>query len=171
MKIIEGLKLIKELTIKAEDLRQKVRNNCAHLSIETPVYEKQGEQIAKWIQSHSDVVKEMLNLRHRINRTNFATEVPIELGGKKVTHTIDQWIVRRRELAKFELEMWHGLTDRNLKEGAMPPSTPGNPPTQVKIIRYYDPLKRDEAVELYRSEPGIIDRTLEVVNATTDLLD
>jgi hypothetical protein len=30
---------------------------------------------------------------------------------------------------------------------------------------------RDHKVELYRSEPLIIDRTLEVINATTDLLD
>lgn len=171
MKLIEALKLIKELQIKADDLRGKVKNHCADLDIETPVYPDQKKQVQEWIQSHSDTLKKILELRVAIQQTNLQTMVDIELNGKAVTKTIASWIHRRRDLATAELTMWHGLTDRNLKEGSIAASIAGGVPKDVKIRRYYDPAERDKKVELYRTEPGIIDRTLEVVNATTDLVE
>lgn len=171
MKLIQAMKQIKELQKKAEDLRGKVKNHSADLDFETPVYPDQKRQVAEWIQSHSDVLKEVLALRVAVQQTNLATNVTIELGGKQVTKTIAEWIHRRRDLANAELLMWGCLTDKGLKEGqALPTTTPGAPPTPVKIRRYYDPVERDHKVELYRTEPAIIDSTLEVVNATTDLL-
>jgi hypothetical protein len=115
-------------------------------------------------------MKKILELRTSIQRTNLATTVPIELGGKTVTKTIAEWIHRRRDLAKSELEMWGKLTDRNLKEGSIPSTMVGGEPKMVKLRRYYDPLERDKAVDLYRTEPGIIDRTLEVTNAISELV-
>lgn len=169
MKLIEAMKLIKELQVKREDLVSKVRGHCADLDFETPMYADQKRQVAEWIQSHSDVCREILRLRHLIQKTNLATVVAIELGGARVEKTIAEWIHRRRDLAGFELAMWSGLSDRGLKEGRMASSQPGGEPRDVKIRRYFDPLERDKKIELYRSEPGIIDRTLEVVNATTEL--
>lgn len=171
MKLIEGMKLIKELQRKAEDLRGKVKDYCADLDFETPMYPNQKKQIAEWIQAHRDILAEILKIRVNIQRTNLATEVTIELGGESVKKTIAAWIHRRRDLANEELAMWKGLTDKNLKEGNTQPSAPGVTPTPIKIRRYYDPVERDKAVEVYRSEPGIIDRNLEVVNATTDLTE
>lgn len=171
MKLIEAMKQNKELLKKAEDLRSKVKMHCVDLDFETPLYPDQKRQISEWIQAHSDVLKESLRLRTAIQRTNLATKVTIELDGKQVEKTIAEWIHRRRDLANAELLMWGCLTDKGLKEGqALPSTTPGAQPTPVKIRRYYDPVERDHKVELYRTEPGIIDRTLEVVNATTELL-
>lgn len=165
------MKLIKELQVKAEDLRGKVKQYCADLDFETPMYPDQRKQVSEWIQSHSDVLKEILGLRVNIQRTNLATQVEMEIGGKLVTKTIAEWIHRRRDLATAELSMWQGLTDKNLKESQILPSTaPGLTQREIKLRRYYDPSERDNKIELYRSEPGIIDRTLEVVNATTELL-
>lgn len=170
MKLIEGMKLIKELQVKAKDLREKVVQYCADLDFETPMYPDQKRQVSEWIQAHSDVLKEILKLRVNIQRTNIATPVEIEVGGKRVTKSIAEWIHRRRDLAASELQMWMGLTDKNLKEGQFLPATsPGVAPTPVRLRRYYDPTERDKAIEVYRSEPGVIDRTLEVVNAVTDL--
>ena len=171
MKLIEGMKLIKELQVKADDLRKKVGQYCADLDFETPLYVDQKRQVSEWMQSHSDIMKEILGLRFRIQKTNLATAVPVELGGKLITKTIAEWINRRRDLAKFELEAWSKLGDRNLKEGSIPSTIPGGEARLVKIRRYFDPLERDKKIELYRAEPGIVDRTLEVVNATTELLD
>ena len=171
MKLIEAMKLIKELQIKADDLRSKVKQYCADLDFETPMYPDQKKQIREWIQAHSDILKEILKLRLAIQQTNLVTNVDIQLNGSTVTKSIAAWIHRRRDLAASELTMWGGLTDKGLKEGQMLPTTsPGVPPTPVKIRRYYDPQERDKNVAIYRSEPGIIDRTLEVVNATTDLV-
>lgn len=172
MKLIEGMKLIKELQLKANDLRDKVKQYCADFDFETPMYPDQKRQISEWIQAHSDILKNILGLRVSIQRTNLATPVTIEIGGKSVSKTIAEWIHRRRDLAKEEFTMWAGLSDKGLKEGqTLPATSPGVAPTPVKLRRYYDPSERDAKVELYRSEPGIIDRTLEVVNATTDLIE
>lgn len=168
MKIIEALKDIKRLEEKVNDLANKISVYCADLDVETPVYPDQRGRIQEWLQSSRDSVKEATRLRLAIQKTNLATIVPIELGGVKVDHSISEWIIRRRLYAKFDEITWSKLTDRGLKEGIFK-NTTGND-FAVKIRRYYDPIERDKNVEVYRSEPGIIDRTLEVVNATTDLI-
>jgi len=172
VKLIQAMKLEKDLQKKAEDLRQKVSAYCADLSFETPVYGTDQQKVVDgWIQSHHDILKEIESLRYRVQKTNISTPVTIELGGKQITKSISEWIHRRRDLANTEMSMWRGLTDRGLKEGALPSTTPNGVPIEARIRRYYSPAQRDEKVELYRSEPSAIDSTLEVVNAVTDLLD
>lgn len=170
MKLIQAMKQLKDLAIKAEDLRVKVNKFCADLTIETPTYPDQKRQVAEWIQSHGDILKEILRLRFLIQKTNIATPVTIELEGKQVTKTIAEWIHRRRDLAKLEQGMWAQLTDRNLKEQNVQ-TTPGGAVTEIRIRRYYDPQERDRKTEIYRAEPSVIDATLEVVNATTEMLE
>jgi hypothetical protein len=171
MKLIQAMKKLKDLNGKAEDLRKKVNSNAANLSMETALYgENQAKQVAEWIQAHSDILKEILDLRVAISRTNLATHVTIELGGKQVTKCISAWVHRRRDLAQLELNMWAQLTDRNLKEQNVQ-TVAGGPVTAITIRRYYDPKERDVKMELYRTEPSIIDATMETVNAVTDLIE
>lgn len=170
MKLIQAMKKLKDLNIKTEDLRKKVSMNCASLSIETTLFPDPQAKITEWLQSHSDILKEILGLRVAIQRTNLATQVAIELDGKHVTKSIAEWIHRRRDLAKTEMSMWALLTDRNLKDQLIQTSKDG-PTTEVKLRRFYDPELRDQKIEAYRSEPSVIDATLEVINATTDLLE
>lgn len=169
MKLIEAMKKLKDLGVKAADLQTKVGNTCANLDIETPVYADPKGQVAEWIQAHSDILKEMLKLRVSIQRTNINTPVTIELGGVQVTKSIAEWIHRRRDLANLDMQMWSKLGDRGLREGMINQST-GAEARQVKIVRHFDPKERDIKIDLYRSEPSKIDATLEVVNAVTDLL-
>jgi len=169
MKIIEALKMLKDLQRKAEDLRGKVKQHSAHMNFETPVYPDQKGQVAAWIQSHSDLLKEILNLRVSIQKTNINTSVTIELSKKQVTKSIAEWIHRRRDLANFERDMWKQLTDRNLKEGTGMNSM--QQPIEVKIVRCYNPSERDERIMALESEPSQVDAKLEIVNATTDLIE
>ena len=169
MKLIEALKKIKELQKKAEDLRDLVKNHCARSSLESDKYQGQAKKVEGWIQSHSDILKEILRLRLAIQKTNIDTKVAIELGGKTVTKTIAEWIHRRRDLATEELKMWNCLTDRNIKEGYG--NGPSGDPIEIKIVRFYDPSERDNKRELYQAEPLVIDSKLEVTNAITDLIE
>ena len=169
MKLIEALKKIKELQKKVEDLRDLVKGHCARSSLETDKYPEQAKKVAGWIQSHSDILKEILRLRVAIQKTNIETEVSIELGGKTVTKTIAEWIHRRRDLAGEELKMWACLTDRGVAEGMG--KGPTGDPIEIKIVRFYDPTERDNKRELYQAEPITIDSKLEVVNAVTDLIE
>lgn len=170
MKIIEGMKKIKNLTEKGADLRDKISKFCADLSIETPTYPDQRKQVSEWLQAHGDVLKEILHLRVAIQRTNLATPVTIELDGKQVTKPIAEWIHRRRDLAKLELDAWLKLGDRGLKEQNIQ-TAPGGTVTEVRIRRYFDPLERDQKQGVYRSEPATVDAALEIVNATTELME
>lgn len=167
MKLIEAMKRIKELTVKAADLQAKVSVTCANLDYETPVYADPKGQVSEWIQSHGDILKEVMKLRFAIQRTNINTSVTIELGGANVTKSIAEWIHRRRDLANLEMTMWQKLGDRGLKEGVINQST--GEPKAIKIVRHFDPKERDAKIDLYRSEPSKIDATLEVVNAVTEL--
>jgi len=170
MKLIHAMKQLKELAKKAEDLRGKVSEFCADLNIQTPTYPDQAATVAGWLQAHHDILAKILELRVAIQRTNLATPVTIELDGQQVTKSLAEWIHRRRDLAKFEAEVWGKLTDRGLKEQNLQ-TAPGGAVTEVRIRRYYDPAQRDAKRELYRAEPSIVDATLEVVNATTDLME
>src|SRR3990167_9351812 len=168
MKIIEAMKQIKDLQIKAEDLKKKIQHNHAHLSYESPIYgAEQKNRIDEWLQGYSDILKEILRLRVSVQKTNLSKDVTIELDGKQVTKSIAEWIHRRRDLASLEQSLWGSVGDRGLKEGLVKSSSGES--MEVKIRRYYDPNERDKKIELYRSEPSIIDRTLEVTNAVTDL--
>jgi hypothetical protein len=169
MKIIEGLKQIKDLARKAEDLREKVGKHSAYMNFETPVYADQKGQVSEWIQAHTDILKEILRLRVSIQKTNISVPVTIEIGGRQVTKSIAEWIHRRRDLAKMDSEMWRKLTDRGLKEGQGINSM--QQPIEVKIVRCYDPKERDNQMSVYDSEPSTIDAKLEIVNAVTDLME
>lgn len=169
MKIIEAMKRIKHLQEKCADLRTKVAQYCADMDFETATYADQKGQIDEWLQSHSDTLREIAKLRVAIARTNLATSVTIELGGKQVTKTLSEWIHRRKDLAKLDLDMWSKLTDKNLREGTV--NTSAGTAREVKIRRYYDPKRRDEMMAMFRAEPSIVDGSLEVVNAVTDLIE
>lgn len=169
MKIIEAMKEVKRIDEKLNDLVSKIVQYCADLDFETPTYPDQKGKVSEWLQSVHDSTKEAMRLRNAIAKTNQSVRVPIELGGERVEHTIAEWILRRRLYAKSEETAWRGLTDKNLKEGAGKNSS-GEVVT-VKIRRYFDPVLRDQKIETFRSEPSIIDRTLEVTNATTDLIE
>ncbi len=169
MKIIEAMKQIKDLQRKAEDLRKKIGQCSVDLDCETPLYEDQFGKVAGWLQSHSDLCKEILRLRVVIQRTNLQTDATVELGGKAVTKTLAEWIHRRRDLAKLELAAYQQLTDRNLREGRVQQSS--GEQKEVHIRRYYTPELRDKAIDMLTSEPLLVDARLEVVNAVTDLVE
>jgi hypothetical protein len=169
MKLIEAMKKLKHLQEKTADLRTKIAQYCADLDFETPTYPDQKAQVSEWLQSHLDTTQEMARLRLAIQRTNLATVVTIELGGRQAAKTIAEWIHRRKDLAKLDLEAWSKLTDRNLREGTVQTSAGGS--KDVKIRRYYDPKQRDEKMAMYKTEPSVIDGHLEVANAVTELLE
>jgi len=169
MKIIEAMKTVKMNNQKIGDLQKKISEISAHLSHETPKYgDKTKTKLNEWVQSCHDIGQENIRLLCSIQRTNLATNVSIEIGGKTVTKTIAEWVWRRRQYANTDLQTWIAITDRGLQEGAMQMSTGES--LKVTLVRNYDPEKRDKMVSMYSSEGIMIDSKLEVVNAITDLV-
>jgi hypothetical protein len=180
MKIIEAMKEIEDNQRKVDDLMRKIKIHCVDIDLEDPVYgsqDKQRAQIDSWLQSCHDLLARISKLKVAIQRTNLNTQVTIELGGKEVTKCIAEWIVRRGGkaktdgLAKREQQLWECLTDR---KGEIPHGrikTTAGEERDIKMRRYYDPAVRDKKVDLFKSEPLLIDAKLEVVNATTNLME
>lgn len=171
MKIIEALKAIKRLREKVDDLREKIHSHCAHTSLDKAEYgDKQRDKIQEWINSYRDTLKEIARLKLGLQKTNLETMVTIEIGDNKITEPIAYWILRRRELAGLEHAMWQKVTSKHLKAGSIPPTRQGGEPVEVTIVTHFDPEIRDKYLSSTREEPLIIDATLEVVNATTELI-
>lgn len=176
MKIIQGMKKVQDDLRKVDDLQGKVAKYCADLDFENPTYgtgEQQRAQVKEWLQSIHDTLKNVEHLRESISRTNLMTKVKIEIGGVQIEKTLTAWIMRRGVkndgLAGREMKSWAALTDKALKDGSAK-MTSGET-VAVKVRRYFDPAERDKKVEVYRSEPSLIDATLEVINAVTELIE
>ena len=170
MKIIEAMKRIKMNKSKIGDLQKKIGQFCANMSHESPLYGTgTKKKVDEWLQSCADIAQENVKLLTGIQKTNLATEVTMNLGDKEVTKTIAEWVWRRREYAPIDRVTWQKLSDRGLREGVMETST--GEKVQVSIVRHYDAEARDKKVAMYSEEPHVIDSTLEVINAVTDLVD
>ena len=172
MTLLEGLKKSKALLTEAETIRKQLSVYCADLSNENPYYgseESQRQQIQTWLQSHHDKVAESMALSLRVAYTNATTFVDMQIGNKTIRKSVSAWILRRRTYAPVEVQAFAVLNDRGLKDKAMPTTT--GQAQDVKVRRYFNPVQRDEKLQEYNSEPGIIDRTLEYTNATTPLKD
>lgn len=170
MKIIEAMKRVKANKEKIADLQVAIGKYCAALNFETPTYGDQTKaKIAEWLQGCNDLAQDNAKLLVSIARTNLATTVTVTLGEKAVTKSIAEWVWRRREYAETDLRTWQMLTDRNLKEGTTKNSQ--GEVTEVRIVRYFDPIQRDKMVAMFKSEPHEIDAALEVINAVTDLIE
>ena len=172
MKLIEAMKRVKQNKEKITNLQKMIGDYSAHLSHETPVYGTETpEKISGWAQTCEDLAQENIRLLTAIGRTNLATKVTIKLNGKDVSKSISEWIWRRREYAALDLTTWQKMGDRGLREGHAPSSVPGGAPIELKIVRNYNPERRDKKLAEYQAEPHEIDATLEVTNAVTELIE
>ena len=173
MKIIEALKKTKDLKRQIDDIKSKVKTYCADWDCDEPVYPDQKGKISEWLQSHHDLCKEILRRKIVLQKTNLQTQVTITINKNDVTKSISEWIIRRRELSSEEYALWEVLTDGgyNPNQDFKQKMTPTSPDKVVKRRLYFDPSQRDRKREEYRSEPHLIDSTLEVVNAVTSIIE
>lgn len=169
MKIIEALKQAKDLERKTKDILDKIQKYCADMDYETPVYQDQRGQVSQWLQAYRDICREIGRLKFCLSRTNVSTQVKIVIDGNEVTRTITEWIERRKKLCTMEREAYKALTNRNLKDIRVQQSA--GQIVEAKVRYYYDPLLRDKMVDILSSEPSLIDSKLEIINATTDLIE
>ncbi len=173
MKIIEAMRRIKDNNVKINDLQAKIANNSANLDASPTEYgENTKSQVASWVQACLDVVQENVKLGVSIQRTNLLTSVTISIGDNDVTKTIAEWVLRRRIYAAIDQATWSRLTNKNLQPMNYQVDVDGQKQIKVSnVVLNYNPVERDNAIAMYRSEPMLINSALEIVNATTDLIE
>lgn len=168
MKIIEAMKRIKVLDAEIDDLTNKIRNNSAHREDEPSEYEDPRAKVSEWVMGCRSRIKEMTRLKLAIQKTNLATNVSIKLGDNMITESIAYWIHRRMHMANKEAHVFRQLTNRGLQARGI------QGPDKMEIIPVhlnYDPEFRDKELAVLNNEAQEINSTLEVVNATTDLIE
>lgn len=172
MKVIEALKRIKSNRDKVNDLIEKISSNSARLSSQTSPYGDEATakaQVQSWIDSVRSILRENEVLANRVHRTNVATPITVELGGKQVTKSIDEWLTRRKDGVDLEQYMWASIGDRGLKETLV--TNPDGTTSHVTLVRHYDVKQRDENKSVMLTEKSDIDAALEIANATVDLFE
>jgi hypothetical protein len=172
MKIIEALKTIKANNIKVSDLVAKIKNASAIRSDQTSPYgdlKKSTQQVDSWLDMVRQTLRENEVLTRRIHSTNNSVTVAIEIGGQTVVKTIDEWLTRRKNGVDQQIAAFLALTDRGIKEEFV--SQPDGTRVPLTIVRHYNPVQRDDMLATLAQEKFLIDSRLEIVNATTDLVD
>ena len=166
MKLIEAMKELKLIVAKISRNREETIKYSSGLSNEKPVFETekaQSEYVARLIQSTEDLVKRYLDLKSAIEYTNLKTKVTIH--GE--TRSISEWLVYKRNLAGIRHHAYQAANDsvalgRKSKDAAAL--------KDVQIVRYYDEAVMNAKLRNLIEILGSLDGTLEVINATTELM-
>jgi hypothetical protein len=175
MKLIEAMKSVKHTLRKMEDLKKKIAMYCADLDCMQPTYggaDEQKKKISEWLQMYHDLALELTTLKRDIQNTNLNTPVVLKVDDNQVTRSIAEWVIRRREIIDLEIAVYSSLSDRGLADKSLLVRG-GLDDKKVRDARvrfYFDASERDKKLEVLKSEKEKIDTTLEIVNATTELL-
>lgn len=171
MKIIEALKKVKYNREKMVDLARLIKQNAANMESQKgrTGYDDPKRKIREWVQSVHDLQNDNARLLAGIQRTNLTTKVTIEVeDGKPVTKTIAEWITRRREGVDQDYQVYSCMST-NLKQQTMQDAQ-GNLIVD-NVVYNFSTEERDKKLMVLSEEKSRIDSTLEIVNATTDIVD
>ena len=168
MKIIEALKELKLIKKKMNGLMAEIERYSSRLSTEVPYFssdEDQVKEVNSRIQSGEDLMKRFLNLHERIIQTNLT--VKLEFGGKM--YSIQELLDLRREIGSLMRGVYSSMNDRHAEQRRQ--QFRGQSESNMHIVRLYDEKTKNEKLRDWDDFLASIDARLEIVNATTDLVE
>ena len=169
MKIIEGLKQLKVIEKRMEKNRVQITQYASMVSTERPYFdteEKQKKEVQSFIQSNIDLLHEYLKLKSRIERTNLG--VNVEMGG--IQYSIADLLIIKRKLAKMITSTYEAL-NTTAAQSRMRNLSVGSGDRAPVVVRLYDEKAKNTELDKWQDLYSNVDSRLEVINATTDLLD
>jgi hypothetical protein len=174
MKIIEAIKELRIIEKKMNKNIQMVEEYSSILSTERPAFGDPMSQIKKvheLIQSNTDLLERYLYLKKAIEKSNL--EISVEVGGKK--YLISDALTIKRKMATYMLDTYNALNIKK-SEAKMNSSkrflTMDSKPNQVvDIERMYDEKEKLAGLSVWQDLYDNIESRLEVINATTDLIE
>lgn len=169
MKIIEALKAQKRTADKIQANNTLITKYCSKLDIEKPYFESDEEQrreVQKLLQSNNDLIQYYLRLKRCIDYTNL--KIIVEIDGDK--YCITDLLNLKRYCIRNILNSYNSLNDKHALERLNALGRVQDTKT-VTIDRFYDEKLKNENIRKWQELFDTIDSRLEVVNATTDLIE
>lgn len=170
MKIIEALKEQKRIQAKINRNATQITQYSCKLSNEKPFFDSDEAQTAETyqlIQSNIDLTNRYLWLKRCIDHTNLNSKH--EIGG--VSYSITDLLNMKRNGIAFILSTYNALTDSQVSRRLSSARSTDSNAKQVQIERLYDERGKNEALLKWQELLDNIDSKLEVINATTDLME
>ena len=167
MKIIEALKELPVLDKRIRNQAQQIAEYAGYITSEQPAFETveaQRKKVSELLQSNEDLAKRYASIKRALAITNATIEVDVA-GEKK---TISEWITYKANTHN-QLHQTYSALNLNAANSRLSSSqidlTEG-----VKLERMYSEEYRNKKLEEIRNLNDTIDATLEIVNATTDMV-
>lgn len=173
MKIIEALKELPLIEKKIEKNNQLTKKYSSALVVgeigqfDFETEEKQRVEVSALIQSTNDLLDRKAKIRRALAITNATVKVTIN----GVTRTITEWIEYRQKgidaqiQAQMALDVFNGNQQLDLMQGRVDVGA------GVKLVRFFDEKSKNDEVSKLQDLKAAIDPQLEMVNATTDLVE
>lgn len=170
MKIIEALKemplLEKRINSNVEQIAQYAAgNDIGNGGFVFETAERQRQEVAGLLQSTQDLVDRRAALRRKLYITN--TQVMVTIEGQ--TKTITEWIEYREKGAQLLINAYSALNDNRAL--AQIRTIQYNPEAGIKTVRFYNESDKNAKIQEITKIKDQIDAKLEIINATTDLVE
>jgi len=168
MKIVEGLKRLRVIEKRLAANRESITRYSSMVSTEKPLFEtedKQRKEVTSLIQSCNDLVNEYLKTKKQIEQTNL--KITVEIGG--VNYTISDLLTIKRKLSNLMVKTFYALND-SAGESRLRHASPVEGKTP-HVVRFYKEELRNDGLRLWQDLYDNIESRLEVINATTDLIE
>jgi hypothetical protein len=170
MKLIEAMKELKVI-LKRINKNSELVNEYAALPDNERLHfgtkDAQMKEIKGLIQANADLVQHYLTLKKKIELTNLKTVV--DINGAK--YSISEMLVLKRVLAKMMVNTFNALNDTKAKQRLS--ATPASIRSEKSVIieKFYSETEKNMGQRSWDDLYHAIDSRLEVVNATTELLE
>lgn len=168
MKIIEAMKKLKVIEKRMDHNNVKIQEYASYISTEKLPFgdeETQKEEVNKLLQSNKDLMNEYLKLKQAIERTNLSIEV--NLDGQ--VYTISELLILKRKMCQKMLMTYESLHTKHSEMRLRNASPIGG--ERPIVGRLYDESTKNEGLRKWSDLYENIDSRLEVINATTDIIE
>ena len=167
--LVEGMKTLRVIEKKMTHNQSDIQRYSSQVSTEKPYFEteeKQANEVYKLVQANTDLMFRYLELKQRVEYTNLMTVVMMD--GSK--YTISELLIIQRKLASMMFMTYSALND-NEGNARLRHTTTQPGATAPHVVRFYKEEDKRSGARKWQDLMNNIITRLEVINATTPLLD
>jgi len=169
MKVVEGMKTLKIIEKRMRANCQNITRYASMVNTEKALFEsetRQEQEVKSLVQSNVDLMKEALKLKKQIELTNLKTSV--QFGAEQFT--ISDLLFIKHKMGEMMLATFYAMNDTegNKRLRNVPSFIEGR---TTQILRLYKEETRNEGLKKWQELIDNINIRLEVINATTDLIE